>query len=249
MSATACRSVIVAGVLCFAASGAGAETPMHQKKPVKLLSTVQAKYRKVQQDQEIGSETFERRTYDDNTVVYEVSGTALMGGVLLSTRSTLVVEEESYFPRSLRSEQTVAQQTDTLRIAFSVDMYSNVAVVGSDVRGRKDSRRLVVPVGLPFVEVGAAYSWEQILFWTDPDTRDRQRIQWLDPQMGSVESGEIFLSGEETIVVLGKKTPVSVFKAERERLGPAVLYVDADRRLVRCEQNVTLFELVEWTEK
>lgn len=249
MFATGCRSAVVLGVLGLIAPGAGAETPMHQKKPVQLLSTVNATYRMVQQDEEIGTEGFERRTYDDNTVIYDVVSSARMTGAVYSYRSKLVVDEESYFPRSFRSDKTIAQPTDTMQIAFTVDLFSNVAVVGSEMRGRADSRRLVVPAGLPIVEVGAAYCWYQILFWTDRTTQDRQRFQWLDPQRIAVENGEIFRSGEETIVVLGKKTPVVVFKAERERLGAATLYVDAAGRLVRCEQNVTVFELVEWTEK
>ena len=249
MSAAGWCSAVLLGLSGLVVSAARAESPMHHKVPVRLLSTVHASYRLVQQGEKIGMESIDRRTYDNNTVTYDMAGTARLAGALFSKNSNLVLDEESYFPRSFRSDQTILRQEDTTSISFTVDMFSNVAVVGSEMRGRTDSRRLVVPVGIPIVEVGAVYSWYEILFWVDSTSRERQRIQWLDPQRGVVEDGEIFFSGEQTIDVLGKKTPVTVFKAERERLGAAALYVDAAGRIVRCEQNVTVFELVEWTEK
>jgi hypothetical protein len=248
MSAPGSRSAIIAVVLAACAAGARAETPMHAKKPVRLLSTVHAAYRVVQQDTEVGTESWERRTYDNNTVTYDVASTVRMGGAAVSKKVRLVLDDESYFPRSFRSEQAIVQGADTTRITFTAEVFSNVVVVGSDMRGRTDSRRIVVPAGLPIMELGTVYAWYQVLFWTDRTSRDHQRFEWLDPQRNVVESGEIYLAGEQSIDVLGKKTPVSVLKAERERLGPAQLFVDSQGRIVRCEQNVTIFELVKWTE-
>jgi hypothetical protein len=250
MYAAAWRSAMSVAVLGALASAAAAETPMHQRKPVRLLSTVNAVYQVTRDGRDIGRERFERRTYDDNTVVYDVHGTTSEApGIDLVQQSTLVLDEESYFPRTLRADKTIIQPTDTLRIAFTVDMFSNVAVLASNLSGRVDSRRVVVPTGVPVIEVGTLYGWYEILFWLDLSTRERQRIQWLDAHLGKLESGEIYLTGEETIDVLGKKTTVSVLKAERDRLGPAKVYVDAARRIVRCEQNMSQIDLVEWTEK
>jgi hypothetical protein len=53
------------------------------------------------------------------------------------------------------------------------------------------------------------------------------------------------LVGEDTLTVLGKKTPVAVFAAEREALGETTLYVDGAGLIVKCEQNMSTFELVE----
>jgi len=249
MFATGCRNALPVALLVLCAGGVRAETPMHQKKPEQLLSTVHARYRMVQQDQEMGTESFDRRTYSDNTVVFDVTSTARMSAVTLFGNAQLVLEDESYFPRSFRSERDMVQTTDTTRITYTAEVFSNVVVLESDMRGRKDTRRVVVPAGVPIVELAAVYSWYQILFWTDLTTRDHQRFQWLDPQRNVVESGEIYVAGKQTIKVLGKETPVTVLKAERERMGPAQLYVDSQRRIVRCEQNVTVFELVEWSEK
>lgn len=236
-------------LLSVCAAAALAETPMHQRKPVNLVSTLDAEYRMTQQGSETGREKFQRRSYDDNRVVFDVSSSANMMGALYSYQSSLVLSDDSYFPQSFRSDRTIVQAADTIRIAFTVDMFANVAVVGSDMGGRSDARQVVAPTGVPIVEVGALYSWYQIVFWTDFTSHDRQRFQWIEPQKGSVESGELVLGNDETIDVLGKKTPVSVLKVERERLGPATLYVDASRRIVRCEQNGTVFDLVKWSEK
>jgi hypothetical protein len=248
MFAPGSRSAIAALLLAACALNARADTPMHQKKPVRLLSTVHATYRLVQQDSEVGTERVERRTYDDNTVTYDVTSVIRMGPATISSKAHLVLDDDSYFPRSYRNEQVIEHGADTTSITYTAEVYSNVVVVGSDMQGRTDARRIVVPAGLPIMDLGNVFGWYQIVFWTDLSTTDRQRIQWLDVQRGRIESGEIYVAGEQTIDILGKKTPVSVLKAERERVGPAQLYVDSQKRIVRCEQNVTLFELVEWTE-
>jgi len=52
------------------------------------------------------------------------------------------------------------------------------------------------------------------------------------------------LDKEETIRVMGKKSKVSVFQVEREKLGPAKLWVDKQGTIVRGEQNMFTYELV-----
>jgi hypothetical protein len=47
-----------------------------------------------------------------------------------------------------------------------------------------------------------------------------------------------------TIPVLKKNTKVSVYRLEREKVGPATLWVDKDGTIVRGEQNLFTFELV-----
>ena len=88
-----------------------------------------------------------------------------------------------------------------------------------------------------------------MLFWIDPKDAGRRKFQWLDPSSGAVESGEIYVAEPETIEVLGKKTPVTVYKAERERLGPAVIYVDKKKRIVKIEQNLMNYRLDQWSEE
>jgi hypothetical protein len=170
-------------------------------------------------------------------------------GVTMTVKSEMVVEEESYFPRSYRAAKTITQPTDVFEHVVTVDMYANVAVLGSELKGSKDTRRVVVPAGTAISEVGMLYPWYQLLFWIDPKSDVRQRIQWIDPGSAVIDSGEMYAAGQATIDVLGKKTKVTVYKAERERLGEATLYVDAKKRIVKAEQNMVTYRLVEWSEE
>jgi hypothetical protein len=222
---------------------------MHPTKEASVVSTARAEYAIVQEGQEAGRESVTRRTFDDNTIHFDAENTIRNVAVTLTIKSRLTIEEESYFPRAYRADKIIAQPGEEMEHAITVDMYANVAVLGSELRGRKDSRRVVVPVGTAIQEVGMLYPWYQLLFWIDPKADGRQRIQWLDPSTGKVESGELYVAGEETLDVLGKKTRVTVYKAERERLGPATLYVDQKRRIVKAEQNMSIYRLEKWSEE
>jgi hypothetical protein len=242
------RALAVAGAMA-AAAVLTAASPMQKAKPATVKSETHMRYRIVQQDREIGGESLVRRVYDNNTVTFDMQNRiGTMGAVMIQT-GHLSLEEETYFPLDYTVDKTVAQPTDTLRLTFTADMVSNVAVLGSEHAGLKDTRRVVVPTGAAVYESGTMLFWYEVLPTIAGNSTGRHRFDWVDPTTAKVESGEIYVDGKETIPVLGKKTPVTVFKAERERLGPATLWVDSQRRIVRCEQNLTTFELVEWSEK
>jgi hypothetical protein len=237
------------GLTTWASSSAPAAPPMHATKEPSVVSTAHATYAIVQGDREIGHESVTRRIFDNNTIRFEAENVVSNPGVTMTTRSQLTLEEESYFPRSYRADKTVRQPDDEFVHTLTVDMVANVAVLGSELRGAKNSRRVVVPAGTAIQEVGTVHPWYQLLFWIDPASEGRQRIQWLDPSSGVVDTGELYVAGQESIEVLGKKTRVTVYKAERERLGAATLYVDAKKRIVRAEQNMLIYRLDRWSEE
>ncbi len=243
------RAVLARLLAIAVASPAFATPPMHPTKEASVVSTARAKYTIVQGDQAIGHEAMTRRVFDNNTIRFEAENVITNPAVTMTTRSELTIEEESYFPRSYRADKTITQPDEEFVHALTVDMYANVAVLGSELRGTKDSRRVVVPAGTAIQEVGTIYPWYQLLFWIDPASEGRHRIQWLDPSSGAVDAGELYIAGQETIVVLGKKTRVTVYKAERERLGAATLYVDAKKRIVHAEQNMLTYRLDQWSEE
>lgn len=231
------------------ASPAIAAPPMHATKEASVVTTARAEYVVVQEDQEVGTESVTRRIFDDNTIRFDAETTIRNVAVTYTINSSLTIEEESYFPRAYRAEKKIAQPDEEMVHTVTVDMYANVAVLGSELRGLASTRRVVVPAGIAVTEVGLLYPWYQLLFWVDPEAPGRQPIQWLDASSGKVESGEVYIAGEETIDVLGKKTRVTVYKAERERLGPATLYVDGKGRIVKAEQNLSVYRLREWSEE
>jgi hypothetical protein len=213
-----------------------------------VTATTRVAYRVIQADREIGTEACERRLYDNTTVVYEaVDSISLAQGVGMVTRATLTLEEESSFPRSLRLEKRIHQPDGSFSHTIDLGVFANVVTVQSRLRGVDGSRRAVVPAGTPVQEIGAVFYWHQILFWYDRAAGGRQRYQWLDPSSMKLDTGEIYLAGDETLTVLGKKTPVEVFKVEREKLGPATLYVDAAGTIVRCDQTMSTYELTEYS--
>lgn len=222
---------------------------MHATKEANVVSTARAKYAILQDDREIGHEVVTRRVFDNNTIRFQSENVIANPGFTMTTRSELVIEEESYFPRSYRADKTVKQPNDEFMHTLTVDMVANVAVLGSELRGVKSSRRVVVPAGTAIQEVGTVHPWHQLLFWIDPAGPGRHRIQWLDPSSGVVDAGELYVAGQESIDVLGKETRVTVYKAERERLGEATLYVDAKNRIVRAEQNMLIYRLDQWSEE
>jgi hypothetical protein len=230
-------------LVCFAAVAA---MPAHQKKAVKLTSTLTTEYRVVQDKKQMGSEKIVKKVYDNNTIVFTVDASLSYGpGVIMKQHVELTVEEESYYPRTLHIVKTV-EQPDGQKFDHTIDveMFSNVAVMTSMLRDQAGSKRAVVPTGVPIEDLGVIAYLYQTLFWYDKDSGGEQRFQYLDPIGGEVHSGDIKMDADTTIPVLKKKTKVSVFQIDRERLGPATLWVDAKGVIVRGEQNLFTYELV-----
>jgi hypothetical protein len=158
----------------------------------------------------------------------------------------LTVEEESYFPRTLHITKTVSQPngSETFTHKIDVEMFSNVAVVNTLLRDQPGAKQVVVPTGVAIEDLGVLAYLYQTLFWYDKESGGEQRFQWLDPIAGEVHSGDIKTDPDTTIPVLKKKTKVSVYQIDRERLGPATLWVDSKGFIVRGEQNMFTYELV-----
>ena len=235
-------------VLLLAAGPAAAVPPGKHRTVGKLATTASASYRIVQNGREMGIESYEEQMFDNNTIVFKIESALTYGqGVGLSQKTELTLEDESHFPRTLHVIKTITQPSGSFEHRIDVEMFANVAVVSSSLNNVKDSRQVVVPTGLALEELGVLSSMYQTLFWYDRTLGGRQRFQWLDPVSAKIGAGEIYLSGQETIDVLGKKTIASVFKLERENFGPATLWVDAQGMIVRGEQNLSIFELVDRT--
>jgi hypothetical protein len=231
-------------LLVFSAAVAAAGP--HQKKPIKLTSTVVAEYRIVQDKKQMGKERIEKKVFDNNTVLFTIDCELAYGqGVIMKQHCELTVEEESYFPRTLHVVKQVSQPDgQTFDHKIDLEMFSNVAVVTSMLRDQSGSRRVVVPTGVAVQDLGVLGYLYQTLFWYDKETGGEQRFQYLDPIGVEVHSGDIKMDPETTISVLKKKTKVSVFQIERERLGAATIWVDSKGVIVRGEQNLFVYELI-----
>jgi hypothetical protein len=238
-------AAIAAASVAIAPAFAEGMSP-HHKKPVKLESTLVTEYRIVQDKKKMGSEKVTKQTYDNNTIVLTIDATMTYGpGVTMDQHCELTLEEESYFPRTLHIKKTV-KQPDGQGFTHSIDieMFSNVAVVTSMLRDQAGNKRVVVPTGVSIEDLGVLGYLYQTLFWYDKESGGEQRFQWLDPVMVEVRSGDIKMDPQTTISVLNKKTKVSVYQIDRERIGPATVWVDSKGVIVRGEQNMFVYELV-----
>lgn len=230
-------------VVC-AATAAHSMGP-HQKKPVKLTSTLVAEYKITQDKKAMGKERIEKKVFDNNTIVFNIDSDLSYGpGVTMKQHCELTVEEESYFPRTLHLVKTITQPDgQAFEHKIDVEMFSNVAEVKSTLRDQSGSKRAVVPTGVGIQDMGILGYLYQSLFWYDKESGGEQRFQYLDPIGVEVHSGDIKMDPEATIAVLKKKTKVSVFQVERERMGAATVWVDPKGVIVRGEMNLYVYEL------
>ena len=237
--------LVCAGLVLGALAPARGEGP-HQRRPASLTSTQRAEYRIVQNDEEKGRETIEKQVFNNNTVVFHIEASMSYGpGVRMTQLIELLLEEESYFPRTLHVSKTVEQPDgQSFEHLIDLEMISNVAVVSSRINNQEGSRRAVVPTGVSVFDVGVLGYFYQTLFWYDRATGGAQRYEWLDPISVTISAGELKLEKEDTITVMGKKKKVSVYTIEREKLGAATLWVDEQGTIVRGEQNYFVYELV-----
>jgi len=242
--------IAAAAMIWLPASAARGETP-HQRSEASLRSTLVTEYRIMKQgdkanDVKVGSETVEKKVFNNNTVVFNIVAVMTYGeGVSMTQHIELVLEEESFFPRTLKVEKTVSQgEKGDFDQEISVEMFSNLAVVRSKLGGKESERRIVVPTGIAITDVGVLGYLYQTLFWYDRKLGGKQRFEYLDPVGVAIQSGEMTVDGEETILVMGKKIKTTVFKLVRDKLGPATLWLDADGVIVQGEQNFFKYELV-----
>ncbi|HEX6791179.1 MAG TPA: hypothetical protein VF247_07715 [Candidatus Krumholzibacteria bacterium] len=249
LRACALLAGVVAVSMSVAPAGpASAQMPPHphQRSKASLTSTERWEYRILQNKDVKGHETIEKRVYDNNVVEFAIDAEMAYGpGVSMKQHIVLKLEEESFYPRSLHIAKTIIQPDSTkFEHTVDVDMVSNVAVVSSLLNGKGDSRRQVLPTGIPMCEVGILGYYPQILFWYDRSVGGVQRFQWFDPVVFGVNNGEIQMEKEETIRVMGKNVKASLFDLEREKLGPAKLWVDKDGVIVRGEMNFFVYEML-----
>lgn len=237
---------VAAGAMAMWAALPARAVGPHQKKPVAVRTEQRTEYAIVQDKKKVGSEKVDKKVFDNNTILFTIDADMTYGvGVTMVQHCELTVEEESYYPRSLHITKTVHQPDGkTFEHKIDVEMFSNVAVVTSTLNDVAGGKNLVVPTGVPIEDLGILGYLYQTLFWYDRETGGEQRFQWLDPIGLVVNSGTIKLDPDTTIAVMKKKIPVSAYRVERDKIGPASLWVDKDGVIVRAEMNFFTYELI-----
>jgi len=197
----------------------------------------------------IGYESVVRRTYDDNTITYDARVVMqFTEEVSWDHTTSLTVEEESYFPRAYSMKRITRQGDNEFTMNTKIRMFSNVAVIEKDIGAKVEKVSMVLPTGAPFVDMGIAHQFYQLLFWYDDQSGGRQSFEYFDPTRYVVSSLVLNRGGSETIDINGKKYETTIYTVERENSNSKI-FVDDKERIIRLDQNYMRFDLVEWSDE
>ncbi|NIM20329.1 MAG: hypothetical protein GTO51_08880 [Candidatus Latescibacteria bacterium] len=222
-----------------------------RERPDSLLARVQKGSYKVFQrvgedtiPREIGTETFTKKYFTDNTIVLEIEKEmdfALIGAPsrTLKQKSTLEIEEDSYFPRryEMRKENGGMEQES------GIEMFSNVAIISSRTNKLDEKVTLVLSAGAMFVEGNSISQHALLLHRLDSSITRKRNIMVFDPLLKRESSTVVVYAGEVTEVTDGESKSLKLYKIEKERYPVMQLYVDNSGIVVKASDGVQEFIL------
>lgn len=241
-------ATVVVLLLVPAFSFSGEKSKMKTIKPRELARSVALKYRILQADQEVGSESVTREEYNDNSVEFlseiEIQYTH---GSEMSIETNLTLEGDSYFPMRCRMIKRVSQAGKEVDDITDVEWFANVAVIHRSIQARTDTTRITVPTGTVVLDPVAAHHLYLPLFWYNKDLGGTQSYNALDPNSKTMYSVSLRRQADETIEVAGETVAVKRYEFTGRKMNYK-LYVDADDRIVKIDQGYMVYELSEWSE-
>lgn len=194
-----------------------------------------------------GYENIVQTEYSDNTVVFDVDADfGPVPDVSIQQDVDLTLQDESYFPMKYRQERHVRQKDSGTDVTVEVEMFSNVAVIRTSTPNSSSSRNVVVPTGAAFLETGVVYPYYQLLYWYDKDRGRRQNFDALDIGKSVPSTVGVQFVAHDTVSVNGAEVSADLYVVSRDQYD-VKLYVGADGRIVRVDQNMLLFDLVDWS--
>jgi hypothetical protein len=240
----AAAGLLLAGVFVTSAL-AGAD---RQKRPRQLVRSETDTYIIMQADQEVGREKVVRSDYDDNSVLFDADIEMQMAhGANIKTVSNLLLEADSHFPLNYRMDRNVQQTNMSVEQKTAIEMFSNVAVITSEMQGKEQVLRKVLPTGTAVVDMMAAHHYYQPLYWYNRDSGGVQIFNVLDPLTRQQYSASMRLQQKETIEVGGKQVEAERYEYKRNQL-TAQVWVDVNDRIVKVEQGFMVFLLDNYAE-
>lgn len=234
------RIVLVMWMFLFA--GAAAAAPKEPAAPPKAKETVAGVYSIFQMDREVGSESFSKTVYDNNTVVFESKTiiTLAQPDSIIET-SFMTLEDDSYFLIDYASTRFAGK----LRQSTGIEVYSNVAAIKTVTNGKENSQTRVLPAGALCIQSGTTYQLELYLQRYNDTAGGKQSILIFDP-IGKKEYTKVLeLMGQEETAVLGETKLYAAYALQGERGIEIKFFVDDSRRIVKAENPLQrmVFEL------
>jgi hypothetical protein len=127
-----------------------------------------------------------------------------------------------------------------------VEMFSNVAVIETELKGNAGSRNVVLPVGTPIIDSGVGHHVSQLLFWYDQERGGRQSFRIFEVVRGAQEEVVLRRLEDGTTTVMGEPTEVESYALEWST-HTVQFYIDKTGRLVGVDMGYLRLELVEWS--
>jgi hypothetical protein len=245
-----CNAALCVLATALALSGAAAARAQTRSQmqlvEKKLVAERTAVYRITQEGRELGREEITVRTYNTNTVVYEARISLQHtedAGYDEVTR--LELEEDSHFPRAFTMKRDMHHGDMQVEHSVAVEMFTNLAVIETHLRESSERYHVVVPSGSTIMETGALHVLEPLLAIYSDDVGGSQAVQVFDALSRRVERVVVQRAGSEDVTVGGQTVSAVVYTVEREKF-PIKLFVDGEHRVVRCEMNMMVYDLVSW---
>jgi hypothetical protein len=214
-----------------------------KREETRLLETTVTRYDILHSGERAGYESVTRRVYSNNTLTLDAEvELVLPEGGRWDTETKLVLEEDSYFPRSYEIKKRMGNEERTAEYQARMEMVANVAVLSTRVNDKTETHNVVVPVGTPVFDTGVLNLVHQLLFWYDRRTGGRQRFTAFDPMTGKTNDLVMLLTGADTVDVMGESTEVEVFQIE-QGVVTGKYFVDADGRLVGADLGFLSYTL------
>jgi len=246
------RLICAAGALALLVGAAAVPaTPaerMRERRVRTLLSETRALYRLYYKGSEVGTEKMVRRLYDDNTIVYEGDVDVQMSAdVHTAEKGTLVLEEESHFPRSYRVDRVMESGGKSLETHIDVQMFANVARRIQTIGDATEKRNVVLPTGTPLIGTNVVYPVYQLLFWYDRERGGRQSFEVFEVSHRETERVVLSLEGQDSVAFDGGDVETDVYLMDLPT-HPVRYYVDRSGRIIAADLGFLRAELVEWAE-
>ncbi len=252
MSKKICSLCIPAAIIAVAGL-LHATSAQEQAELIRVETGTYKIMQKIGQDEapsEVGSETYTKKTYSTNTIVFEgeveLDFTIINAASgVIKTSSQLEIEEDSYFPRRyhmLRESKGVEQE-------LTIEMVSNMAIVTKRLNDRKENEKLTLSTGAMFVEGNLVHHRALLLHRVTSAAPGKQNVLIFDPHLKKESTAIIEYVGEEDVDLDGTVQPLKLYKISIEKLTEMKLYVDDKGIVVKANNGAQDFILTSFEVK
>jgi hypothetical protein len=253
MSKIICSLSVVLTVIFTAGLLSATSQEEQAAEPVHVETGTYKIMQKIGQDtipQEIGTETYTKTTYSNNTIIYQ--GDAEFDFTVISTASgkiktvsRLEIEEDSYFPRRYHMIRT----SKGSEMETTIEMVSNIAIITKRINDKTDKADLPISTGAMFIEGNFVHHRALLLHRFTSSLPGKQNIIIVDPQLKRESTAILEFVGEEDVEIDGAMRMLKLYKVSIEKLAEMKLYVDDKGIVVKASNGAQDFILTSFEEK